>query len=82
MTVNQQARELCAKLLPHTTSVQNVELIAEALEAAAANGLSKRDWKIIKTCLILRQKDLALRKGAAGGEYRLFEIQRLLGRLS
>lgn len=42
--------------------------------------LSKRDWKIIETCLRLRQKELALRKGAAG-DYRIFDIQRVLGKI-
>ena len=43
--------------------------------------LSKRDWKIIKTCLDLRLKELLLRKGAAG-DYRIDDIQRVMRKLS
>ena len=43
--------------------------------------LSKRNWKIIETCLRLRQKELLLRKGASG-DYRIVDIQRVLGKLS
>ena len=43
--------------------------------------LSKRDWKVIETCLRLRQKDLLLRKGAAG-DYRIVDIQRVIGKLN
>lgn len=31
-----EAREICAKLIPHTTSVHNAKIIAEALDAARA----------------------------------------------
>lgn len=33
-----RARELSAKLLPHTTSIANVDLLAEELEAAYDTG--------------------------------------------
>lgn len=42
--------------------------------------LSKGDWKIIETCLRLRQKELLLRKSAAS-DYRIQDIQRVLGKL-
>lgn len=37
-TLQETARALAAKLLPHTTSVHNVTLIAEALTAAHTAG--------------------------------------------
>lgn len=33
------ARELCAKLIPHTTSVYNVDLVQQAIDQARAEGL-------------------------------------------
>jgi hypothetical protein len=33
-----QARELCAKLIPHLTSVHNIDLIIEALQTARVTG--------------------------------------------
>lgn len=38
MSVSKQAKELAAKLISHTTSVHNVTLIAEALDAARNDG--------------------------------------------
>lgn len=38
-----KARALAAKLNPHTTSVQNVDLIAEALEMAFNYGFDKAE---------------------------------------
>lgn len=37
------ARELSAKLIPHTTSSHNVKLIADALESEWQNGFDKAE---------------------------------------
>lgn len=46
-TTKEEARILCARLLPHTTSVQNVDLVAFALDQAEKRGYErgKKDGK-------------------------------------